>query len=208
MNGVISVALIKCFKNTTSFEVVGLLLLSIFNFWIIIFLYLPVLMLFCNHHWIHWLLQLLSLVSYCLTVILFLLSYDTIVFLRLLLLLLKLLLRIKSCGKRVILLMVEHWLLLNSLLEVVAASWCRIFVWHRAIFVRFFKYHIIRMHEIIFLFKTFFLYGIIIRLLNHWLSLQNLCVPSIHLIHLFLLLFIIKERLSFHCKAVKLLQIL
>lgn len=207
MNRIICIALIKCFKYTTSFEVVGLLLLSILIFWIIIFLNIPVLML-CNHHWIHLLLHLLRLLSDCLTVILFLLSYDTIVFLGLLLLLLKLLLRIKSCGKRVILLMVEHWLLLNSLLEVVAASWCRIFVWHCAIFVWFFKYHIIRMHEVIFLFKTFFLYGIIIRLLNHWLSLQNLCVPSIHLIHLFLLLFIIKERLSFHCKPVKLLQIL
>lgn len=212
MDGVIilsSIALIKCFKYTASLKVVGVLLLSIFNFWIVFFINLPVLML-GYHHWVHWFLQLLRLFCNCLTVILFFFSYDTIIILRLLLLLLKLLLRIKSCSKRVIFLVVEHWLLvlLNSLLEVVAASWSRIFVWHGAILVRFFKYHIVGMHEIIVFFQTFFLYGIIVRLLYHWFSLHDLRIPSIHLIHLFLLLFIIKERLSFNWKPIKLLQVL
>jgi len=172
MNRVISVTLIECFKNTACLKVVGLVLLSIFNFWIFLFLNLSILI-FGNHQWVHWFLQLLRLFSNCLTVILFLFSYYTIIFLRLLLLLLELLLRIKSCSKRVIFLVVEDWLLmlLNSLLEVVATSWGRIFVWHSAIFVRFFKYHIVWVHEIIFLFQTFLLYGIIIRLLNHWFAL-------------------------------------
>ncbi len=169
-----------------------------------------------NHHWVHWFLQLLRFLPNGLTVILFLLSYHVIFFFGLLLFLflLLLLLRIKTCGKRVLFLVVEHGLLLlllSSLMllrEVQTASWSWIFIRHGAILVGFFKYHIAWVHEIILFFLTFFLYCIIVWLFNHRLSLHHLCIPSIHLIHLLKLVFIIKQSLSLHCQPIQLFQLI
>lgn len=167
-----------------------------------------------NHHRIHWFLQLLlRFLPNGLAVVLFLLSDSVIFFFSLLLLffLLLLLLRIKTCDKRVLFLVVEHGLLLLLLssllllLKMEAASWSWIVIWHCAILIGLFKYHVARVHEIILLFLTFFLNCISVGRLNHRFSLHHLRIPSVHLIHLFRQFFIIKQCLSLHWQPVQLL---